>query len=306
MRAAKQGLGAIALATGIWASVAWPASALVGVTDHLPAMLSMIGSGHPAAWMAFEAAYARDLDPTHYRGRTPAQKLVLMRSAMGMAVPVGPLQTFAARWRADFEGVASRLEPLGGDLPTLGASMAYTADTRATVVATQGERTVVALNARYFLPYDPVATRLAFANVISQVALSSATNDSPQANNLARQLQVEGMRMLLQERAVPGLPPYRYLNASPRSLVGYERHRRAIAQAVMRELDGNGSGGGARFFGGQAWGDPWPAGAGRYMAYILAFQGARDRNPMEILAQPAEDYLFTVRPLLEQLAGAIN
>lgn len=296
------GLAAVALSLTALAAVPAPAEAVQAIEDHLPQFITAVGDGSVDYWMAFEAANSKELDSIFYRDRSPAQKAVLSRQALSHYVPLRQLTTFANRWRADFEWVSERVEALSGRLPFVTASMWYTYDTRPYVYVETGGKQIIGLNARAFLPYEPVKTRLMFCDAFFNTFQLQQSHDMAEHLTLGRRVQIEGLRMALQLRGVPGLPAYTYMHVSPSTLQAWQRNQKSIARAMMQALDGPESANSMERFFGRGWGDPWPASAGRYVAYMLAVGASREHNPLELVTMPSRDYLFVVRPQLEDMA----
>ena len=283
-------------------ALAPPAMAIQAIEDHLPQFITSIGDGSVDYWMAFEAANSMELNAIFYRDRSPSQKGVLARQALGRYVPVRQLTTFANRWRADFEQVAERLEALSGRLPYITASMWYTYDTRPYVFVEAGGKQVMGLNARLFLPYERTRTRLMMCDAFFSTFQFQQPHDLAERMTLGRRVQVDGLRMAVQQRGVPGLPAYGYMHVSPATLQTWQRNQKSIARALLAALDGPESANSIDRFFGRGVGDAWPAPAGRYMAYMLALGAAREHNPLELVTMPSRDYLFVVRPILEDMA----
>jgi hypothetical protein len=290
-------LAAIVVAT----AVPRPAEAIMAIDDRLPAFLVAIGEGTGYAWSAFEAANAKDLDQLFYRDRSPTNKLQLARQNVGRWVPVAQLAYFSQRWRSDFEVVASRLEPLTGTT-NLRVSMWYCMDTRPWVYVYVNGQPTLALNARHMLPYDQTRTKLRFAEAFFSASATMAPDETAETNTFSRRVQIEGLRLALMQRAVPGLPLHRYLNVSPKTFATWQRNQRAIARGLLQALDGPESGVAMERFFGRGYGDPWPAGAGRFVSFLAAAGAAREHNPVELGKMPSRDYLFLVRPMLEDMA----
>lgn len=290
---------ALALQLG---ALAGPAEAVQTIEDHLPQFITAVGDGSVDYWMAFEAANSRELDTIFYRDRSAAQKAVLSRQALAHYVPLRQLTTFANRWRADFEYVAARLEGLSGRLPFITVSMWYTYDTRPYVYVESNGKQIMGLNARMFLPYNTIKTRMMFSDAFFNTFQLQQSRDMAERLTLARRVQIDGLRMAVQVRGVPGLPAYGYMHVSPSTLQAWQRNQKSIARAMMQALDGPESANSMERFFGRGWGDPWPAPAGRYIAYMLALGAAREHNPLELATMPSRDYLFAVRPQLEDMA----
>ncbi|MDB5096950.1 MAG: hypothetical protein JWM80_1371 [Cyanobacteria bacterium RYN_339] len=292
----------LALAGALVMALPMPALAVQAIEDHLPQFITAIGDGSVDYWMAFEAANSMELNGIFYRDRSPSQKAVLSRAALGHYVPVRQLITFANRWRADFEWVAERLEGLSGRLPYITASMWYTYDTRPYVYVDAGGKQVLGLNARMFLPYEPIKTRMMFCDAFFNTFQLQHTHDMAEHLTLGRRVQIEGLKMAVQMRGVPNLPAYSYLHVSASTLAAWQRNQKSIARAMMKSIDAPESANAMERFFGRGWGDPWPAGAGKYVAYMLAVGAAREHNPLELVGMPSRDYMFVVRPALEDMA----
>lgn len=291
----------LALAGLLTVGTAGPALAIAGVDDHLPEFLNAVGEGTGEAWVAFEVGYSKQLDQLFYKDRSVGQKLSFARAGMGMRVPVWQLRTFSHRWRGDFEATARQAELVYGRQANLHVSMWYALDTRVGVFGAIDGKPTLALNARHMLPYDSGRTRMLIAQELFRyyVGQAGTTNE---ALTLSRRLQIEGLNLAAMQRVVPGQPMHRYLNVSPAVYQQYRRHQAAIARGLKAALEGPESANAVvRYFGG-GMGDPWPNGAGKYMAMLLAATAARDRNPMELYILPSRDYLFQVLPLLDDLA----
>ncbi|MEB3329006.1 MAG: hypothetical protein VKQ33_07220 [Candidatus Sericytochromatia bacterium] len=296
-----------ALLTAAWLA-AWPtgsARAWSTIEDHLPRFLVAVGSGTGYAWAAFEAAHARDLDAQFYRGQSPAQKLSLAHKNGGQWVPVAQLAEFSRRWQPDFETVAARLEPLTG-LTDLRVTMWYCLDGRPWVFSHANGRPTLALNARHLLPYHPVRTRLRFSQAIFDALATDQPDEHPERMTLSRRLQVEGLRLAMARRAVPGLPFHHYLGAGAAQQRGWQQATPAIARAMLLALDGPESALQMEHFFGKGYGMPWPSGAGRYLAFVLAAGIGQERSPVQLGRMPSRDYMFLVRGVLEDLAAAGN
>jgi hypothetical protein len=153
-----------------------------------------------------------------------------------------------------------------------------------------------------FLPYESVKTRMMFSDALFNTFQLQQSRDMAERLTLARRVQVEGLKMAVQMRGVPNLPAYSYLHCSPSTLQAWQRNQKSIARAMMHALDQQESANAMERFFGRGWGDPWPAGAGRYVAYMLAVGASREHNPLELVAMPSRDYGFVVRPQLEDLA----
>ncbi|HEY9722295.1 MAG TPA: hypothetical protein V6D47_09785 [Oscillatoriaceae cyanobacterium] len=277
------------------------AQAVPMVDDNLPSFLGTVGQGSGEAWVAYEAAHSRTLDQLFYRDRSPAQKLALVREGLADWVPVARVREFEAHWQSDYDAVASRMVALLGQTPDLTVSVWYSLDTRVAVSGTVDGRPTLGINARLMLPYDSANTRLTFARAMYQYFAQQADPD-PEASSLARQMQVEGLVLAASERLVPGLPAYRYLQVSESAYKQFQRFQPAIARAMEAALDGPDSANAMRRFFGAGYGDPWPAGAGRFVAYEAARATIQGNNPLDYYTVPSQDYLFQVRPALDALA----
>jgi hypothetical protein len=108
--------------------------------------------------------------------------------------------------------------------------------------------------------------------------------------------------MAVQMRGMPNLPAYRYMHCSASTLAAWQRNQKSISRAMMKAIDAPESANAMERFFGRGWGDPWPAGAGKYVAYMLAVGAAREPNPMQMASMPSRDYMFVVRPALEDMA----
>jgi hypothetical protein len=111
-----------------------------------------------------------------------------------------------------------------------------------------------------------------------------------------------GLRPAIMQRAVPGLPLHRYLNVAPHTFAHWQRNQRAIARGMLAAVDSPESGTAMERFFGRGYGDPWPSGAGRFVSFMIASGAAREQNPIELGKMPSRDYLFLVRPMLEDMA----
>lgn len=288
-----------ALVVGV--SAPRPADALMAIDDRLPSFLVAVGEGTGYAWAAYEAANSKDLDQLFYRDRSPANKLLLARQNAGRWVPVAQLAYFSQRWRTDFEAVATRLEPLTGTT-SLRVGMWYCMDPRPWVFVHVNGQPTLALNARHLLPYDPTRTKLRFAEAFFQAFATVAPDETAETNTFSRRLQIEGLRLAMMQRAVPGLPLHRYLNVQPGTFAAWQRNQRAIARGMLQALDAPESGVAMERFFGRGYGDPWPVGAGRFVSFMVAAGAAREHNPVELGRMPSRDFLFLVRPMLEDMA----
>jgi hypothetical protein len=284
---------------------AGPAQAWSTVEDHLPRFLVAVGGGTGYAWAAWEAAHARELDAQFYRGQSPSQKLLLARKNSGQWVPVSQLADFSQRWQADFETVAARLEPLTG-LADVRVTMWYCMDGRPWVFSHADGRPTLALNARHLLPYHPIQTRLKLSQALFDALATDQPDEHPERMTLSRRVQVEGLRLAMARRAVPGLPFHAYMGASPAQQRGWLQATPAIAKAMLLALDGPESALQMEHFFGKGYGMPWPAGAGRYVAFVLAAGVGQERSPVELGRMPSRDYMFLVRGVLEDLAASGN
>lgn len=290
---------ATALALATWAPR--PAEAIMAIDDRLPSFLVAVGEGTGYAWAAYEAANSKDLDQLFYRDRSAANKLLLARQNSGRWVPVAQLAYFSQRWRTDFEAVATRLEPLTG-MSSLRVAMWYCMDPRPWVYVHVNGQPTLALNARHLLPYDPTRTKLKFAEAFFQAFATMAPDETAETNTFSRRVQIEGLRLALMQRAVPGLPLHRYLNVTPSTFATWQRNQRAIARGMLQALDAPESGVAMERFFGRGYGDPWPGGAGRFVSFMVAAGAAREHNPVQLGQMPSRDYLFLVRPMLEDMA----
>lgn len=278
-----------------------PAVAVDGVDDRLPEFLNAVGAGPGEAWVTFEVAHSRELDALFYRDRGAAQKLSYARAAMGKWVPVEQVRLFALRWRGDFDAVASRIEQVYGRPARVKVAMWYALDTRAGVFATVNGQPTLGLNARHFLPYDSAKTRMMITQEFFRY-YAGQTEAAPEPMSLARRIQIEGLNLAIMQRVVPGLPLHRYLGVSPATFKQYQRHQTAIARGMKAALEGPESANAmVRYFGG-GLGDPWPNGAGRYVAMLLASPIIHAHNPSNLYMLPSRDYLFEVMPSLDDMA----
>ena len=301
MNALRKGILAALAACVVGTAAVPPAAALMAVDDRLPGFLVAVGEGTGYAWAAYEAANSKDLDATFYRDRSAANKLLLARQNAGRWVPVAQLAYFSQRWRTDFEAVTTRLEPLTGT-SSLRVAMWYCMDPRPWVYVHVNGQPTLALNARHLLPYDPTRTKLKFAEAYFQAFATMAPDETAETNTFSRRVQIEGLRHALMQRAVPGLPLYRYLNVQPGTFALWQRNQRAIARGMLQALDAPESGVAMERFFGRGYGDPWPAGAGRFVSFMIAAGAAREHNPVELGRMPSRDYLFLVRPMIEDMA----
>jgi hypothetical protein len=156
------------------------------------------------------------------------------------------------------------------------------------------------------LPYHPVQTRLRFSQALFDALATDQPDEHPERMTLSRRLQVEGLRLAMARRAVPGLPFHDYLGAGPYQQRGWQQATPTIARALMLALDGPESALHMEHFFGKGYGMPWPTGAGRYIAFILAAGAGQERNPVELGRMPSRDYMFLVRGVLEDLAASGN
>lgn len=301
MNALRKGMVAAIAAFALGTAASLPAAALMAVDDRLPGFLVAVGEGTGYAWAAYEAANSKDLDQTFYRDRSAANKLLLARQNAGRWVPVAQLAYFSQRWRTDFEAVTGRLEPLTGT-SSLRVAMWYCMDPRPWVYVYVNGQPTLALNARHMLPYDPVRTKLKFAEAYFQAFATMAPDETAETNTFSRRVQIEGLRHALMQRAVPGLPLHRYLNVQPGTFALWQRNQRAIARGMLQALDAPESGVAMERFFGRGYGDPWPAGSGRFVSFMIAAGAAREHNPVELGRMPSRDYLFLVRPMIEDMA----
>ncbi|MEB3198712.1 MAG: hypothetical protein VKP62_16060 [Candidatus Sericytochromatia bacterium] len=288
-------------AAALLAGWARPADALVAVEDHLPEFLVAVGSGPRHAMAAYEAAQARALDPLFYRDRSPEQKLLFVRQSNGLEVPTRALGQFALRWRSDLESVARRLEPISGT-SGLKVSMWYCLDPRPWVYVPGENGAVLALNARHLLPYHPTRTKMAFAKAFLDAMASQGPEETAEALTLSRRLQLEGLKLAMAERAVPGRPWNEYLDTPPSHFSGWHHASRAMAHSLLQALDSPESAIHTQRFFGSGFGTPWPPGAGRYLAFVMAASATRSYPPAELARMPSRDYMFLVRPVLEDMA----
>lgn len=299
----KLGWFRAALAIALAIAPLAPAHAVSGVEDHLPEFLGAVGWGTGEAWVAYEAGYSQQMDPLFYRDRSPGQKMIYARNAMAAQVPVEHLRQFSYRWRGDFDAVVGRIEGIYGRPAAVSVQMWYSMDTRAGVFGTVDGRPTMALNARHFLPYESAKTRMMLAQEFFRYYAGQVAPPEPEALTLSRRVQIEGLNLAAMQRAVPGLAPHRYLNVSPAVYNQYVRHQKAIARALKASLEGPDSVNAVVRFFGRGMGDPWPNGAGRYLAFLLASSAIRGRNPMDLYILPSRDYLFEVLPTLDDLGG---
>lgn len=286
----------------LWAAIALPGAAAPMVEDHLAAFLVSVGEGTGEAWMAYESAQSKTLDQLFYRDRSPSQKLGIMRQAIGHGVPVHQLRAFYQRWRADFDLVAGRMEQAYGPMSGLTVAAFYCADSRMSVYGEVNGRPTLALNVRPMLPYDATRTRLLLAQELFRYYAQQVMAPNPEPLTLSRRVQLEGVIMAAMQRAVPGLAPHQYLMVPAATYKTWERNQKTIARGLKHALDRPESANAMERFFGRGFGDPWPNGAGRYMALQLARAGARDRGPLELNVLPSRDYLFTVQSSLDDMA----
>lgn len=296
-------LTALGVATmALWTALTVPGVALPAVEDNLAPFLVSVGDGTPEAWMAYESAQSRKLDQLFYRDRTPSQKMTLMRAATSRGVPVHQLRHFYQRWRSDFDWVASRAEQSYGPLNGVAVSAWFCSDPRMSVFGEVDGRPTLAINVRPMLPYDANRTRLLLAQEFFRYYALKVVTPNPEAMTLSRRLQFEGLTMAAMQRAVPGLAPHQYLMVPAATYKTWERNQKTIARGMKHALDRPESANAMERFFGRGFGDPWPNGAGRYMAYLLAKSTVRDRNPMELNMLPSRDYLFDVQTQLDDMA----
>lgn len=299
-RAWLNGVLAIALALAPMA----PAAAVTGVDDYLPEFLSAVGYGTGEAWVAFEVGHSKMLDKLFYADRSPGQKMVYARTAMAANVPVEQVRQFSYRWRGDFDATVSRVEGIYGRPAAVAVQMWYTMDTRAGVFGMVDGKPTMGLNARHFLPYESAKTRMMISQEFFRYYAGQVAPPEPEALVLSRRVQIEGLNLAAMQRAVPGLPPHRYLNVSPAVYNQYVRHQKAAARALKASLEGPDSVNAVVRFFGRGMGDPWPNGIGRYLSFMLATSAIRGRNPMDLYILPSRDYLFEVLPTLDDIAGS--
>ena len=298
----KKWLRAGALSLALAGAIAPSALALPTVDDNLPAFLVTVGEGTGEAWMAYESANSRALDQLFYQDRTASQKLALIRQAIGKGVPVGQVRAFYQRWRADFDLVAGRMEQAYGPLAGLKVSAWYCADPRLSVVGTLDGAPTLALNVRPMLPYEPNRARLLLAQELFRYYANKVMAPNPEPMTLSRRLQFEGLAMAAMQKAVPGLAPHQYLQISPATYKAFERNQKTIARGLKHALERPESANAMERFFGRGFGDPWPAGSGRYVAYWLGKHAMRDRGPLELNVLPSRDYLFLVQTALDDMA----
>lgn len=283
-------------------ALAAPASAMPMVEDNLAPFLVTVGDGTAEAWMAYESSQSKTLDQLFYRDRTPAQKLNLMRQALGAGVPVGQVRQFYSHWRSDFDVVASRMEQAYGPLSGIKVSAWYCADPRFSVYGMVDGQPTLALNARPMMPYDSTRTRLMIARELFRYYAYQTSTPTPEEATLSRRVQFEGLSMAAMQRALPGLAPHQYLMVPAATYKAWERYQTTIARGLKNALDRPESANAMERFFGRGFGDPWPAGAGRYMAYHLGRVAAKDRGALELNVLPSRDYLFSVQSALDDWA----
>ena len=286
----------------LWAACALPGSAAPMVEDNLAAFLVSVNEGTGEAWMAFESAQSKTLDQLFYRDRSPSQKMAIMQKAIGQGVPVYQLRTFYQRWRSDFDLVAGRMEQAYGPMSALTVSVWYCADSRMSVFSEVNGRPTLALNVRGMLPYDSTRTRLYIAQELFRYYAHQVMAPNPEPLTLSRRVQFEGLTMAAMQRAVPGLAAHQYLMVPHATYKTWERNQKTIARGLKHALDRPESANAMERFFGRGFGDPWPNGAGRYMALLLARSGAKDRGPLELNVLPSRDYLFLVQSSLDDMA----
>lgn len=289
-------------ALALWTAVAGPGLAAPVVEDNLAGFLVSVGEGTGEAWMAYESAQSKTLDQLFYRDRSPAQKLAIMRQAIGRGVPVHQLRTFYQRWRADFDLVAGRMEQTYGPMSGLTIAAWYCADSRMSVYGEVNGRQTLALNVRGMLPYDPSRTRLYLAKELYRYYTERVLSPIHEPLTLSRRVQLEGLSMAAMQRAVPGLAPHQYLMVPLATYKAWERNQTTIARGLKHALDRPESANATERFFGRGFGDPWPNGAGRFMALTLARAASRDRGPLELNMLPSRDYLFSVQSTLDDVA----
>lgn len=291
-------LAAVGLSAMLWPGVAW---AVGTIDDRLPMFLTSVGYGSGQAWMAFEAAHGKEMDLLFYRDRSSAQKMDLARRASASWVPVGQVLVLSQRWRTDFEVVAGRLESLSGQLPYINVAMWYSMDSRPWVFVETGGKSTMAYNARFFVPYDAIRNRMRFAESFFQAFSAQMSNDMAERMTLSHRFQIEGLKLAVVQRAVPGLALQRYLGVSAQTYASFQRNQKAIARGMLTALDAPESTNAMQRFFGYGFGDPWPPGSGRYIAFMCASAIANEHNPLELAAMPSRDYLFLVRGQLESM-----
>lgn len=295
-------LRATLTALALFAASAGPVCAMPQVEDNLPAFLVSVGEGTGEAWMAFESSQSKTLDQLFYRDRSAAQKLSIMRQALASGVPVAQVRNFYTHWRADFDLVCSRMEQAYGPLSGVTVAAWYCADPRLSVYSEVNGRPTLALNVRPMLPYDANRTRLYLAQELFRYYAYQVSTPNPEEPTLSRRVQFEGLIMAAMQRAVPGLAPWQYLMVPAATYKTWERNQTTIARGMKNALERPESANAMQRFFGRGFGDPWPNGAGRFMAYKLSLVAAKGRGPLDLNVLPSRDYLFLAQAALDDMA----
>jgi hypothetical protein len=298
IRLLRAGLGGLALL----AATAAPGAAMPMVEDNLAPFLVSVGDGTGEAWMAFESSQSKMLDQLFYRDRSAAQKLSIMRQAIASGVPVWQVRQFYTHWRSDFDLVASRMEQTYGPLSGITVSAWYCADPRMSVYGEVNGRPTLALNIRPMMPYDSMKTKLYIAQELFRYYAYQVSTPNPEEPSLSRRVQFEGLTMAAMQRALPGLAPHQYMMVPAATYKTWERNQTTIARGLKNALERPESANAMERFFGRGFGDPWPNGAGRYMAYKLSRVAAKDRGPLELNVLPSRDYMFLAQAALDDMA----
>jgi hypothetical protein len=298
IRLLRAGLGGLALL----AATAAPGAAMPMVEDNLAPFLVSVGDGTGEAWMAFESSQSKVLDQLFYRDRSAAQKLSIMRQAIASGVPVWQVRQFYTHWHSDFDLVCSRMEQTYGPLSGITISAWYCADPRMSVFGDVNGRPTLAINVRPMVPYDSTRAKLYFAQELFRYYAYQVSTPNPEEPTLSRRLQFEGLLLAAMEKAVPGLAPYQYLMVPAATYKTWERNQTTIARGVKNALERPESANAMERFFGRGFGDPWPNGAGRYMAYKLSRVASKDHGPLELNVLPSRDYLFLSQSALDDMA----
>ena len=291
--------GLVTIGTGL----CMPAKA--ELRNHLPDFLSMVQPGGTPAWLAYEAAHSRDLDALFYADRTPESKQALIAQAIRHPLPLEPLATLSRSWRGDFAAVVDNLEGWSSRFDGMDVSMWWTFDDRPWVTRRDDDRLHVALNARGFLPYNPINTRLRFSDVLFHVAIDRAAKQSIRDESLARRVQLEGLKMATAALAVPGHPDHVYLGCDTRTLAQLNQQKPRLLQAMMTAMHNKNPSEIARFFPPNSQSESLP-GAGRYIAFVIARGLSNQHNLLELAQIPSDDYLFLVKERFEEGLSAVN
>jgi hypothetical protein len=194
------------------------------------------------------------------------------------------------------------MEQAYGPLSGITVSAWYCADSRFSVYGMVDGKPTLALNVRPMMPYDATRTRLLIARELFRYYAYQTSTPTPEEATLSRRVQFEGLSMAAMQRALPGLAPHQYLMVPPATYKAWERYQTTIARGLKNALERPESANAMERFFGRGFGDPWPAGAGRYMAYHLGRVAAKDRGALELNVLPSRDYLFSVQSALDDWA----